>query len=61
MSVPRFAFTLSALGGKLYAAGGRALEGQPQASVEAYDPQQDRWEAVAPMTEPRTRHVMAVM
>ena len=46
--------------GKLYAVGGFA--GQTTlATVEAYDPQQDRWEAVAPMAQIRRHHATICM
>jgi hypothetical protein len=43
---------MAAVQGKLYAAGGY-LAGAAQATAEAFDPQQNRWEAVAPMAQAR--------
>ena len=52
MSTARSHYLLTAARGKLYAVGG--FEGQTAlATVEVYDPQQDRWEAMAPMAEAR--------
>ena len=53
MSMARNGFAMMAVQGKLYAAGGH--DGSSAVAVaEAYDPQQNRWEAVAPMAQ--TRH-----
>ena len=62
MSTERQYVMVAAVQGKLYAAGGdrpgeRRLNGA-LLSVEAYDPQQNRWEAVAPMAQ--GRHSFAV-
>ena len=48
---------MAAVQGKLYAAGGYTA-GAVMATAEAYDPQQNRWEAVAPMAT--ARHSCAV-
>ena len=64
MSTVRSVFSLTAARGKLYAAGGTGLGGSAPAgfaTVEAYDPQQDRWEAVAPMAQPRALHAATCM
>ena len=47
---------MAAVEGKLYAAGGTHDDSDGDdaiATVEVYDPQQDRWEAVAPMSNER--------
>ena len=52
MSMARNGFAMMAVQGKLYAAGG--YDGNNTlATAEAYDPQQNRWEAVAPMASAR--------
>ena len=62
MSTARSAFAMAAVQRKLYAVGG--FDGPPTsasaalATAEAYDPQQNRWEAVAPMAQ--ARHSSAV-
>ena len=70
MGVARYGVTLTAVRGKLYAAGGGASDGTADeaavtpdetATVEAYDPQHDRWEAVAPMSQRRTSHSAAAI
>ena len=49
MSTAGYAFAMAAVQGKLYAAGG--YDGNNLlATAEAFDPQQNRWEAVAPMS-----------
>ena len=45
---------VAAIGGKLYAVGGDAVEGFT--STEAFDPLKNRWEPVAPMGTPRYGH-----
>ena len=52
MSTARSRFAMAAVQGKLYAAGGSAAW-STLATAEAYDPQQNRWEAVAPMAQAR--------
>ena len=49
MSTERKFVMVAAVQGKLYAAGGDDRNGDTLDSVEAYDPQQNRWEAVADM------------
>ena len=49
MSTKRKYVMMTAVQGKLYAAGGDDTNGDTLDSVEAYDPQQNRWEAVASM------------
>jgi len=59
MSKTRSSFSLTAVRGKLYAVGGESISDEDLidlATVEAYDPQQDRWEPVAPMAESRLEH-----
>ena len=57
MSTVRSLFAMAAVQGKLYAVGG--YDGTSTlASAEAFDPQQDRWEAVASTAQ--TRHSCAV-
>ena len=52
MSTARDAAAMAAVQGKLYAAGG--YDGNNlMATTEAFDPQQNRWEAVAPMAQAR--------
>ena len=52
MSTARDAFAMTAVQGKLYVSGG--YDGTNRlATAEAYDPQQNRWEAVAPMAQAR--------
>ena len=61
LSTLRYNVSLAVLGNKLYAVGGRVVRRGGTASetpeiislVESYDPQHDRWEAVAPMAEVR--------
>ena len=43
----------------LYAAGGSG--NAAETSVEAYDPQRNRWDAVAPLPSARARHAMVAM
>ena len=52
---------VAVVGGKLYAAGGDDSEGSEQRSVEAYDPQQNRWEAVASMAREHDVGAMVAM
>ena len=54
-----YSLGLAAANGKLYAAGGMTTELVTLSSVEIYDPQQNRWEAAAPLSGPRTGHAMA--
>ena len=61
MSNPRFTLTLNAAQGKLYAVGGTAGDDNGLATAESYDPQQDRWEAAAPLSSARCCHAMVVM
>ena len=49
MSTERKYVMMTAVQGKLYAAGGDDTNGDTLDSVEAYDPQQKCWEAVASM------------
>jgi len=53
MSTARDAFGMTAVQGKLYVAGGQDGT-NPLATAEAYDPQLNRWEAVAPMAQARS-------
>jgi kelch-like protein 17 (actinfilin) len=63
MSTRRILFAMAAVQGKLYAAGGfdgnNTTVGAALATAEAYDPQQNRWELVAPMAT--ARHSCAVV
>ena len=52
MSTARSLFAMAAVQGKLYAVGGLEV-GATMPSAEAFDPQQNRWEAVAPMAQAR--------
>ena len=59
MSTARSSFGLAAVGGKIYAIGGRGnsvLE-----SVEAYDPQLGAWALVASMSGKRHHHASVVL
>ena len=58
MSTTRTYFSLTTVRGKLYAVGGfEDFEGEiTLATVEAYDPQQNRWKAMAPMPDARYSH-----
>ena len=49
MSTERKFVMVAVVQGKLYAAGGDDRDGSTLTSVEAYDPQQNHWEAVADM------------
>ena len=60
MLTARQAFGMAAAQGKLYVAGGETTEDRTS-SVEAYDPLQNRWEVVAPLSSARSEHAMAVM
>ena len=44
---------MAAVQGKLYAAGGRDGSNNYLATAEAFDPQQNCWESVAPMAQER--------
>ena len=57
MGTARSSMTLTAVRGKLYAAGGGASAAM--ATVEAYDPVEDRWEAVATLAQARNAHSAA--
>ena len=52
MSTGRDSFAMAVVQGKLYVAGGYD-ETNLMATAEAYDPQQNRWETVAPMASAR--------
>ena len=53
MSTKRHSFAMAAVQGKLYAAGGH--DGANYlATAEAFDPQQNRWEVVAPSANARS-------
>ena len=51
MSTEREDVMVAAVQGKLYAAGGDDRNSSTLTSVEAFDPQQNRWEAVASMNQ----------
>ena len=53
MSTERKFVMVAVVQGKLYAAGGDDRDGSTLTSVEVYDPQQNHWEAVAPMAQVR--------
>ena len=60
MSTVRQEFGLAAVRGKLFAVGG--YDGSDrQATAEAFDPQTNRWEAVAPMSGKRDCIAMAAL
>ena len=59
MGTARTSMPLTAVRGKLYAAGGAASAAK--ATVEAYDPQHDRWEAVASLSHGRHCHAAAAI
>ena len=64
MSTERSQFSLTAVRGKLFAVGGWSggiADGGATTVVEAYDPQQDRWECVAHLPEDRYEHCAVVM
>ena len=61
MSTARKHVGLAAMRGKLYAVGGCDDQGDTIATAEAYDPQHDRWEAVAPMASARSGHALAAV
>ena len=61
LTTARGAHGLAALGGKLYAVGGESAGLGSLSSVEAYDPQQNRWDAAAPLSGTRVNHVMAAI
>ena len=52
---------VAVLQGKLYAVGGLSNGEIPCSLVEAYDPQQNRWEAAAPLSGAHMRHIMALL
>ena len=51
---------MTAVQGKLYATGGNTA-GAALATAEAFDPQQNRWEAVAPMAQERHSFAVAAL
>ena len=60
MSTGRTVFAMAAVQGKLYVAGGH--DGNNSlATAEAFDPQQNRWEAVAPMAQARDSLAVAAI
>ena len=62
MGTPRDLCQMVAARGKLYAVGGfNKTTNSALSSVEAYDPQQNRWEAAAPLSGPRSAHAMVAM
>jgi DNA-binding CsgD family transcriptional regulator len=46
------------IGGKIYVPGGREADGSISTVLEVYDPQRDRWEALEPLLEPRSRYAL---
>lgn len=52
-------YLIGGLGGDVGEGRGEKLY-VPQATVDAYDPKEDRWEHLAPMTAPRSDHAAAV-
>ncbi|KAI0224623.1 hypothetical protein LSAT2_024383 [Lamellibrachia satsuma] len=60
LSEPRTAFTVSALGGRLYVCGGRLRDDTVTSSVECYDPVGDVWTEVRSMPAPRAHHASCV-
>lgn len=59
MKHPRGSVGVAALGGKIYAVGGRGLDLATVATTEVYDPRANRWSELAPL--PRARdHLAAV-
>ena len=61
MGTARHVFQFAAAQGKLYAVGGKTTGNTALSSVEAFDPQQNRWEAVAPLSGPRYSFALAAM
>ena len=60
MSTGRSGVAMAAVQGKLYVAGG--IDGNNSlATAEAFDPQQNRWEAVAPMAQGRHSFAVAAL
>ncbi|TRY96249.1 hypothetical protein DNTS_033465 [Danionella cerebrum] len=53
MREKRADFVAGCLGGRVIAAGGLGNQPSPLASVESYNQQKRRWEAVAPLPSPR--------
>ena len=53
MKAPRASVGVAALGGKIYAVGGRNPDGQVVATNEVYDPATNTWKALAPLPKPR--------
>jgi N-acetylneuraminic acid mutarotase len=49
MPHPRHHVTAGAVGGKLYAVGGRSMERQALTVVDRYDPRTGKWETLAPL------------
>jgi N-acetylneuraminic acid mutarotase len=53
MSTARFGSAAAVVDGKLYVMGGHGTDYESLSSVERYDPEENAWEAVAPMSAAR--------
>ena len=54
-------YAAAAMGGKIYATGGRNEEGDMLDSVFVYDPQADAWTPLASMSTSRSGHASAAV
>ena len=52
MTTPRTDFAYAGLNGKIYIIGGFDDKGNTTATVESYDPEENRWATVTPLPEP---------
>jgi DNA-binding CsgD family transcriptional regulator len=49
------------VGNRIFVPGGRTADGSVTTVLEAYDPQRDRWETLAPLPEPRASYGLAAV
>jgi DNA-binding CsgD family transcriptional regulator len=49
------------VGNRIFVPGGRTADGNISTVLEAYDPQRDRWESLAPLPEPRANYGLAAV
>ena len=61
MTTKRVKPGVAALGGKIYAVGGSDTGGRALSTVETFDPQNNSWAAVAPMSTARRQCSVAVV
>jgi DNA-binding CsgD family transcriptional regulator len=49
------------VGNRIFVPGGRTADGQISSALEAYDPQRDSWQALAPLPEARAGYALAAV